>query len=113
MAVTVTEKVQILIEVDQRDGTVYRDAIYLTRDERAGMTLQELRDIGQARYVAWKAAVSAPPRELTREEKRAMLEAALHERARIKRELLAADPTDIADVLARPGVPQDELPVGG
>ena len=90
-----------------------RSALYLTRDERAGMTLQELRDIGQARYAAWKAAVSAPPRELTRAEKRAMLEAALHERARIKRELLAADPTDIADVLARPGVPQDELPVGG
>jgi hypothetical protein len=102
-----TERVQVVIEVTEPDGTVFRDALYMSAIERAALTEDDIKARGQARHAAWKAATSAPPRQITRAEKRDMLEAAIREKARLAEEIAAADPADLAAVRARPGVPQD------
>lgn len=77
------ERVQIVVEVTEPDGTVFRDAIYMTAAERAAQSGEQLQALGQARFDAWKARVIAPPHSPTPEEVLAGVDALVLEADRL------------------------------
>ncbi len=92
-----TRKVQVIVQ----DGG-FRDALYFPEgqvpDEKA------LAALAQARVDAWKARVTAPPRELTQGEKDAQLEFAVAEADRLTKEIAAAAPAKVTAARVKLGL---------
>ena len=88
MAISTKERVQVIVEVkDDRTGrVVFRDALYLTPEERAALGDQDLAARGQARYSAWLAdreATKAAPVP-TKEQNEADLEVVRQQKAELE-----------------------------
>jgi precorrin-6B methylase 1 len=96
MPLKITEQVQVLVEHTDPDGTTFRDAIYLTKQQRAVLTDADLVVIGNARVTTWKANVetmkNAKPVELTEEQKQAQVDDLLNQQAQLDVALAQVDP---------------------
>jgi hypothetical protein len=124
MALKISEQVQVIVENTDPDGTVFRDAIYVTQQQRAVLTDADLVVMGNARVTAWKAAVeaakNAPPYVPTKEEVQAQLESMVQQKVLLDAQLAAVDPAKLEAAYVAIGVavpidvkPVDVLPVKG
>jgi RAB protein geranylgeranyltransferase component A len=70
---TAVEQVVVRFTVTDGDHS-YSDALILTPDEHAKLDAKQIEVMQQERFANWKAVVTAPPREVTDEEKAAQIE---------------------------------------
>jgi len=107
-------RIQVLVRRDTSEGR-FQDAIYLSADEFAAMTDQEIEDLKSARADSWcsmvKAARSAKPAEPTAEDLAAMKASIEASRASLDAQLVevearlaiavAAEAEPIGDVIGK------------
>ena len=96
MALTVntTATIQIAFTLSDDGVPVYSDAFYFPVGQVPSNA--ELRALAIDRYQAWRAIVTAPPRELTLAEKIERFRDRLRERLRLQAEIEAEDPAVVA-----------------
>lgn len=73
MEITSQTNVQVRFTIKDGDHE-YTDALYLTPEEHERMTPEDIEARQQERFNNWKAVVTAPPVELSDEQKAAMEE---------------------------------------
>lgn len=89
----VVEQVQIRFTVTDGDHT-YSDALYFTPAEYAAKTPEEIEAMKLERFERWKAVVTAPPRELTEEDKQAQIASLTQQQLDTQEQLKRLTPGD-------------------
>jgi hypothetical protein len=96
-----TEQVQVVIE-----ESGFRDALYLSKEDRAAMTDEEIAARAKARYDAHLERLSKPVEvvPLTEEQVAARLDDLVRQKAAIDAELGTVDPVKLDESYTRTGI---------
>lgn len=89
------EQVVVRFTVNEGDHS-YSDALYFTPAEYAALEPGHLEAMQQQRFAAWKQVVTAPPREVTVEERQAQIGALTEQQIATQGQILALADSDRA-----------------